>query len=67
MALKPIAQHIGQVAELLRLDARTLRRAIELRDDRRAMELATHIEAIASELAAAEMAFTTTTTSAREG
>lgn len=51
MALIPIAQHIERLAAHLRLDARTLRRAIEIGDGRRALELATHIEAIAAELA----------------
>ena len=52
MGLKPIAQHLEHVAATLRLDARTLRRAVEIGDGRRALELATHIEALASELAA---------------
>lgn len=51
MALTPIAQHLDQLAALLRLDARALRRAVEIGDSRRALELATHIEAIAFELA----------------
>lgn len=65
MALTPIAQHLEQIAALLRLDARTLRRAVEIRDFRRALELATHIEAIATELAAPMPALFTTTR--REG
>lgn len=51
MALTPIAQHIEKLAALLRIDARTLRRAVEIGDGHRALELATHIEAIAAELA----------------
>lgn len=51
MAIKPIAQHIEQVAAMLRVDARTLRRAVELGDAKGARELAAHIEALAAELA----------------
>jgi hypothetical protein len=64
MALIPVAQHIERLAALLRLDARSLRRALEIGDSRRAYELATHIEAIAAELAP-PVALTTTTR--REG
>lgn len=51
MAIKPIAQHLEHVAAALRIDARTLRRAIEIKDFGRAGELAAHIEALAAELA----------------
>ena len=60
MALTPIAQHIEKLAAHLRLDARTLRRAVEIGDARRALELATHIEAIAAELAPEVPALSTT-------
>jgi hypothetical protein len=66
MALTPIVQHIEQIAALLRLDARSLRRAVEIGDFRRASELATHIEAIAAELAAPLPALLTNSTR-REG
>lgn len=52
MSIRPIAQHVEQVAAALRVDARTLRRAIEIKDFGRADELALHIEALAAELAA---------------
>jgi hypothetical protein len=53
MALTPVAMHIEKLAAHLRLDARTLRRAVEIGEPRRAflLELAAHIEAIAAELA----------------
>lgn len=52
MSIRPIAQHVEQIAAALRTDARTLRRAIEIKDFGRAGELALHIEALAAELAA---------------
>lgn len=52
MSIRPVAQHVEQIAAALRVDARTLRRAIELKDFGRAGELAAHIEALAFELAA---------------
>ena len=51
MAIRPIAQHLEHIAASLRVDARTLRRAIEIKDFGRAGELAAHIEALAAELA----------------
>ena len=51
MAIKPIAQHLEHIAAALRIDACTLRRAIEIKDFGRAGELAMHIEALAAELA----------------
>lgn len=61
MALAPITQHLEQVAALLRLDARALRRAVEIGDRLRTLELATHIEALAAELAADVPSFITAT------
>lgn len=60
MAFTPMAQHIEQIAAHLRIDARSLRRAVELGDRRRVLELATHIEAIAAELAPEVPALATT-------
>jgi hypothetical protein len=51
VAIRPISQHVEQIAAMLRVDARTLRRAVDIGDMRRAGELAGHIEALAAELA----------------
>lgn len=51
MAIKPIAQHIEEIAAMLRTDARTLRKALELGEMRHAYDLSKHIEALAAELA----------------
>lgn len=51
--LRPVTEHLAEVATMLRVDARTLRRALEMGDVKRAHELVLHLCALADELAPA--------------
>ena len=48
---KTVGEHVAELATMIRVDARTLRRAIEVGDTKKAHEIALHLCAVADELA----------------
>ena len=51
--MKPVTEHVAEVATRIRVDARTLRRALETGDTKKAHEIVLHLCAMADELAPA--------------